>query len=147
MEDSTTTRTDGSAASAAQAAPIDRAISVDTAFIALGRSIASSATCPSPSRRTATNSPKRCSDMPATLPVNERYRRTLVRGEATGSRLRRCGARLGPGPSAGSTGPPVRPGPRSRQAGFLGFLRVSDQGSTTPSPRTGRCHIGCSAKR
>ncbi|KOG24475.1 hypothetical protein ADK35_03185 [Streptomyces viridochromogenes] len=26
-------------------------------------------------------------------------------------------------------------------------LRVKSQGSTTPSPRTGRCHIGCSANR
>lgn len=46
VEESTTTRTEASAASAAQAAPMDRAISVETAFIALGRSSTSSATTP-----------------------------------------------------------------------------------------------------
>ena len=45
VEVSTTTRTPGSAASAAQASAMDRAISVDTAFMALGRSSTSSATC------------------------------------------------------------------------------------------------------
>ncbi|MGC0411719.1 hypothetical protein RKD31_004962 [Streptomyces sp. SAI-163] len=63
VEVSTTTRTSRSSPSAAQAALTDRAIAVETAFMAFGRSSASSATCPSACRRTRTNSPNRSSLM------------------------------------------------------------------------------------
>lgn len=45
LEETTVTRTSGSAPSASQAAATDRAISEETAFIASGRSSTSSATC------------------------------------------------------------------------------------------------------